>query len=292
MSVSFTTPNTTLPGANVHGAESSGAPKAAHDAVKTKGLDKTVLFEDVEGDDKTVDREMDDIEVPVPVNVAEAKTSAAVYSLTTTVQADIYAFMHLMQQMLQTMRTSDKELRHAETQAGVAELMSGAKEMEEAAGKRLSAAQTQAWFAIGAGTATAVAGGVSAFGTYKSAQYSKQGEAATLSGDMELASSHNASASNWGNLARTSGTVIGSEGGLSGATQGFGRLLAASDNASAEKHDAEKLKHEAASRVHEQESADAQTRAQQYLDMIRDLQGKLSTMEQSNSDTIRNAVRS
>lgn len=284
------TPATTVPGAKVDDAESLELCKVSLSPFKVgKGVERSVLFEEeVEYEGKNGDP-LEGFEKPVlPLRGSSANASGGVFNLMATAQADIYAFMSLIQKMAQTMRKSDQEIRNAAVGAQVAELNNGAKEMEKAAASRLTAAQTQAWFSIGTGAATAVAGGVGAFGAYKSNQAGTARSLAHASKDFDAGRVAKTSEKNWDNFAKS--TMTGTDG-VGRAAQGWGQLLSASDSKAAENHDAEKLRREAASKVHEQESTDAQARAQQMLDIMRDVQSKLAAMEQSNSETIRQMAR-
>ncbi|MGE8689089.1 MAG: type III secretion system translocon subunit SctB [Achromobacter sp.] len=177
------------------------------------------------------------------------------------VQADMYAFMMLFQQLAQTMRTSAREVRANELQAQVDTLKGAADEMRQAAQERMIGAMTQGAFQIAGGLAQLGAG-------YKQASVLSGG------GSEAMAKSYSDKGA-----------------GASGVASGIGTIVNAAQERKAAEHDAKRSELEAESKVHESGVQQANEMAQQMMDVIRDLRDKLSAIEQSRMETNRGIAR-
>jgi hypothetical protein len=230
-------------------------------------------------------------------------------------QGDMMAFMAIFQQIAQTLRTSNRESRVAETAAQVTSLNASADKITEAANLRYSAAQIQADYAIAASAVTIglsvasigmTAG--SAYKSYKGSQSTQMGESIAaepknLSGvDTKFQSTMKADASAFsaaGNKLSAQGAALGGSArtmgelgqGISGTIKAAGDKKASEDEKGAAGQDALGAKDQAEAKMHEANSQIASDVMQAMQDIIRDIKEKVQAMEQAQVDTVKAIAR-
>ncbi len=179
--------------------------------------------------------------------------------------ADVYAFLALLQQLAQTMKTTARLEATSELQAQVNALLSAAEDMKQSAHKRFASAMTQAIGQIVSGAVQVVAGSLALLATIKSASkenesimYRKEAEAAygrpgeghrawaqdldRTSKSLEQLSKKLTAAGQFGNVAGT---------GLGQSVTGSTGLEAGRLSRDAELTDAERTEKEAVAAEHE-----------------------------------------
>ena len=224
-------------------------------------------------------------------------------------QGDMMAFMAIFQQIAQTLRTSYRESRHAETAAQVTSLNAAADKIIAAADLRFKAANLQADYAI---AASAVSIGISVaqigmtgFGLTKSiagARQTQMGETVSAeaqgltnatprytSGRMADAAYLKAQGtinSAKGGFYTASSQALGGLGqGISGVIKGAGDKYAAQYEKDASAQDSLGAKDQAEAKMHEAAAQTASDVMQAMQDIIRDIREKVQSMEQATVDT-------
>ncbi|MCF8161249.1 MAG: type III secretion system translocon subunit SctB [Polaromonas sp.] len=227
----------------------------------------------------------------------------------TDMQGDMMAFMALFQQIAQTLRTSVREGRNAETAAQVTSLNAAGDKIIAAAELRYNAAQIQADYAIAASAVSigisVVQIGVAGAGLAKSmsgAKTSSMGESAKFEAQSQTGVNAKGSAGRvqQANTIIADGAKLTAQGnaitagsqalngigqGVSGIIKAAGDKLAAEEEKKASAQDAAGTKDQADAKMHEAAAQNYADTAQAMQDIIRDMREKTGAMEQATVDT-------
>jgi hypothetical protein len=104
-------------------------------------------------------------------------TTDAVTAAEQQMQADLYAFMAMMQKLAQSLKTFSKLQAADDLRSQVDALTQAAQEMDEASTKRLKASYIQSAMQVAGGFAQGIAGAMAAHQTLKSADHEVKGKA-------------------------------------------------------------------------------------------------------------------
>ncbi|QEA13168.1 type III secretion system translocon subunit SctB [Comamonas flocculans] len=209
-----------------------------------------------------------------PSSKAASSTLNAIGQLSLQeMQTDIYAVMALVAKSAQQQRNSARELRHSEMAAQVKSLTDAAQEIRNAAKDRLAGAILSGTMQIGAG-AVQIGGAAKTMKATQNALGQSGVSDAQLGALTQVAAGYNTTTQAVGQVMTGTGSILG----------GIMEHQAA-------QHDARKAELEAAAKAHETATQQAGDVMQQMQDMLRDIRDKLTSMDQSRSETARGIAR-
>lgn len=254
---------------------------------------------------------------PPPSDTAAVRTSTsmALSQLNEqSINTDIYSVMALFQKCAQEQRDAARQVRDASLTAQVQTLKSAAQEIRNSAQERMIGAIVQGSLQIagglvqmGAGFASGVQGVKAASLQSKAADLQTQSaltrEAGLADGlSPKQAAEHGVIADQFSaaskSLEATAGVhtnrsqVLNSTGMASGQILGgVGTIVNATQERKAAEHDAKRAELEAQAKVQEAGYQQANDLMQQAMEVMRDIRDKLSSIDQSRSETNRGIAR-
>ena len=196
-----------------------------------------------------------------PDGVIAGATSNLLNMGTMEAGGDIYALMALLHETAQKQRTAARELRSAEMQQQVTDLLGAAQSIRDSARERMVGAIVAGSMQIVGGAFQFVAGARTAYGAYKGA----------IPENAQV----------YSDFARATDSMF----------RGVGDTARAGKDVQAADFDAQKAEREAAAHIHDNSAQQAQDQAQLMMDIMRDIRDKLSAMEQSRLETNRGITR-
>lgn len=205
-------------------------------------------------------------------------------TVNSNVRMDVYIMMALFHALGAEMRESSRHERHVARDAQMTELQVAADKMREAAGMALAAGIVSGVFQMGAGIAQGVGGILSVVGGGVGL-----GQLKGLSGKSDAEISKGVEQVK--NMTAIFSGVSSIIGGFGQVGEGVGKGISSGLNFGAEQFRAEQKEHEAYATKSETLSQDENEMMQNMKDMIKTIQEKLQSMEQTRHETMKNILR-